>query len=481
MSSVIPQAREPLHEQIDEAQRKLDGLQTNLRAVDAELAELAARREPYHLLEQICSSLEHLDELGSSRLFWGGRMDAGEQLQQARAQIDAFEAEIRSAEGKRHAVIEEIRDGQDVLFILEDDLYEIELEKEQRASEWIVERDVELLPQHKQQLAWARGGEDDLRFRKSLATSLLVAALVGSLLPMVKIPLPEFEQRLDPERFASLIERQERKPLPPPAIVEQKPEKPKVEEPKPEQKKPEPKPTVADQPPPPAPKSDNPAPAPAPQPSARQRAEAAGILAFRESFSTLAVGRPAARLGSSAHVSNAGESTQGPPTRSMITSEAPGSSGGINLASFSRDIGGEGGDGGGIEGVAITRVASSIGGSGPGGDGPRGNGVGNGTGSGALAGRTDEEIQIVFDRYKAALYRLYNRELRNDPTLRGQMILRLTIEPDGSVSMCVLQSTDMNSPTLAEQVVERVKAFSFGAKDVPAITIIYPIDFLPAA
>jgi len=28
---------------------------------------------------------------------------------------------------------------------------------------------------------------------------------------------------------------------------------------------------------------------------------------------------------------------------------------------------------------------------------------------------TDEEIQIVFDRYKASFYRLYNRELRNNP------------------------------------------------------------------
>ena len=52
--------------------------------------------------------------------------------------------------------------------------------------------------------------------------------------------------------------------------------------------------------------------------------------------------------------------------------------------------------------------------------------------------RTDEEIQIVFDRYKAALYRLYNRELRKDPTLQGQMVLRLTIEPNGSVSFCQL-------------------------------------------
>jgi len=61
------------------------------------------------------------------------------------------------------------------------------------------------------------------------------------------------------------------------------------------------------------------------------------------------------------------------------------------------------------------------------------------------------------------------------------MVLKLTIEPDGSVSVCTLQSSDMNAPTLAEQVVGRVLGFDFGAKEVPAITILYPIDFLPTA
>src|SRR5438876_189458 len=96
--------------------------------------------------------------------------------------------------------------------------------------------------------------------------------------------------------------------------------------------------------------------------------------------------------------------------------------------------------------------------------------------------RTDAEIQIACDAYKAAFYRLYTRELRNNPALKGQMVLRLTIEPDGSVSMCALQSTDMNAPDLATQVVGRVRTINFGAKDgVPAVTIVYPIDFLPAA
>ena len=48
--------------------------------------------------------------------------------------------------------------------------------------------------------------------------------------------------------------------------------------------------------------------------------------------------------------------------------------------------------------------------------------------------------------------------------------------------MCVLQSTDMEAPDLAGQVVNRVRTMNFGAKEgVRAVTIVYPIDFLPAA
>ena len=128
---------------------------------------------------------------------------------------------------------------------------------------------------------------------------------------------------------------------------------------------------------------------------------------------------------------------------------------------------------GGMPGVQVARAKSSIAGIGGGGDRPKAH-------SGPGASRTDEEIQIVFDRYKSAFYRDYNRALRINPTLQGKMVLRLTIEPDGSVSMCQLQSTDMDSPDLVTQVVNRVKTINFGPKEgVQAVTIVVP-DRLPA-
>jgi hypothetical protein len=236
---------------------------------------------------------------------------------------------------------------------------------------------------------------------------------------------------------------------------------------------------------PPAASVPVPKPAPGPLPAGapaeappQSRVGKAGILAFRDQFASLARDKPAPRLGADARYSKADDVGQA-SSRTLLTTNEPGSSGGINLTALSRKVGGGGGGGagggggGGLKGVGVGRATSSIASIG-GGDRPLARG-------GPGASRTDEEIQIVFDRHKASFYRLYNRELRKDPTLRGQMVLRLTIEPDGSVSMCVLQSTDMNAPDLAAEVVNRVKTINFGAKQgVQAVTIVYPIDFLPA-
>src|SRR6266852_1019326 len=224
---------------------------------------------------------------------------------------------------------------------------------------------------------------------------------------------------------------------------------------------------------------------------AKSRVGNAGILALKDKIASLAQDTVVAPLGADArHV--AADDVGRSSSRSMLTSNTPGSSGGINVASLNRSVGGGGGGGGGGNG------GGGVGGRGAGGSGGSGiGGVGAARAVSPIApitaadrpkarggpgpARTDEEIQIVFDRYKASFYRLYNRELRNNPALKGQMVLRLTIEPDGSVSMCVLRSTDMDAPDLATQVVSRVRTINFGAKDVAAVTIVYPIDFLPAA
>jgi hypothetical protein len=441
-----------------EAREKLEELLGALRAVDAELEALSDQRQQHLALKQVCDGLDSLAALGGAALFWNDcepphgvtRHQAG-----ARGRLAAFEQRVSDIEQRREALRAAIREQERLAYVLEDDVFEAQEEEERRRLEWIVEREIGSVASRSLQMPWARGGEDDRRFRKTLATSLLVSLLFALLLPLIDIPLPPpVAQVVElPERAVRMIIKQppplpsppvpETVPPPEQRIVERKPiEKPveavveEIEE-------------VVEQPEAPAPK---------------------GILAFRERLAGLKETQVVARLGSQARINDADISATR-TERSMLTSNAPGSSGGINLAALSRDAG-QGGGGESLQGVAVTKATSNIKSSG-GTDRPLSSGPG--------AARTDEEIQIVFDRYKASLYRLYNRELRKDPALRGQMVLRLTIEPNGSVSMCALQASDMNAPELSAQIVDRVRTINFGAKDVSAITILYPIDFLPAA
>jgi hypothetical protein len=454
-----------LQEQLAESRELLAALARTLRATDQQLEALSTERQQYQLLQDACEALEKLGEMDAAQLFWGERLSGEpsiEHLRRVRTRVAGFQQRWDEIEARRQATIAEMSQHQEGLEILEEDLFQAQQQEERRKLEWIVEREISALPARQAVLPWTRGGEDDRRLRKALGVSLLVCLLVGMIMPFIDLPMPKVGEPVEvPERLARLVEQ--RLPPPPPPPVREEPqvvEPEPVVKPEPVQVEPQERPAVA----------EVPTPRPTPEPSTRQRAESAGILAFREQFSGLTDTRPSAQLGAQARISGAGSEATGLPERSMVTTQAPGSSGGINLAALSR---GGGGGGGPMAGVEVTRATSSIGGGGA--DRPTAGG-----GGGASAARTDEEIQIVFDRHKAALYRLYNRELRRDPTLRGQMVLRIRIEPDGSVSLCELRSTDMNAPDLMAQVVDRVGTFNFGAKEVPAVTILYPIDFLPA-
>jgi hypothetical protein len=450
-----------LREEVERSELVLLEFERVLHEVNGELEALAQQTHQYDVLSRVCHSLEELDTLGAAHLFWddqSGSENSINLLDKARREIDRFGEEIARLEDCRQSVIEKIGARDNVLDDLHYELQEAVEREEERNNEWLIERQAEELPHRAQIMPWARGCEEDQRFRKSLATSAVSAFGVALLVSMIALPIVERDEVTElPERVAKLV-REKATPPPPPVAFEE----PVIPD------EPLPEPELVDELPPEP--TNEPLVADVEQPDAREQVKSKGILAFRDSFASRANLRPTAQLGSQARVTSAGEDAVGRPQRMMVSTSAPGSSGGINLADISRDVGG---GGQGIAGVQVGRVASSIGG---------GSGTDRPLSGGGLAGRTDEEIQIVFDRYKASLYRLYNRELRKDPTLRGQLVLRMTIQPDGSVSFCQLQSTDMEAPALAQQVVDRVLTFDFGAKeDIVAMTIIYPIDFLPAA
>ena len=158
--------------------------------------------------------------------------------------------------------------------------------------------------------------------------------------------------------------------------------------------------------------------------------------------------------------------------RNLITSQAGKASGGINTANMAR---GFGGGAGAIGTHSTTQVSHGTG------LDPNAGGRVQRTGNSGKASRAREEVEIVFDRNKGALYALYGRALRDQPELAGKLVLEFTIAPSGEITMCRVVSSELKDPELEKKIVARVRLIRFKAADVEPLTVSKPIDFFPAA
>jgi hypothetical protein len=463
--SHISPEQQALLDDIAAGKVSLQALQDKLDAIDHQVNNLAAQRQQFQLLENISKALTELEELGGGNLFWGmlaDKMARSQQLQQVEDAIGGFRQQLAAIEKQKEPLYHQFRQQEGVIGDLYEDLDELREKEESAKHDYPITRKARQLPYRPMVMPWSRSGEDDSRFRKTLGLVFLVMFCFGTLINYWTLPAPEETKVEDlPENLVRLVKKETPQPLPPEKRAEEQPRETEGKA-----------------------SGSGPKSAGAPG-AARAKAEGSGVLAFKESFSDLLGGGGAdAKLGSAARISTQGGKASGNSGRNLVIAQAGSGSSGINTSGLSRQVGsgsgsGSGSGGGnGLGGVGFSRVTSNIGGGGGGGGG---GGDGRPLSDGPGPSRTDEEIQIVFDRYKATLYRIYNRELRTNPLLKGKMMLRISIKPDGTVSMCKLESTDMDSPPLIKEVLARIERFNFGAKaGVPTTTILYPIDFLPA-
>ncbi len=345
-------------------------------------------------------------------------------------------------------------------------------------------------------LAWARIPEDDARFNRILRRALGVAVVLCLL--MLFMPKPEVDRAAPqelPPRLAKLMLEREPAPAPrPPPPKAEAAQEVAATPGRPEPVKPEPAKAAA-----PVPEARNPQPnrPPGEVEGARRRAAGVGLLAMKDQLAELRGAPVAVQLspnlkqgpgvGAGVGVGVGAGTEAGTPDRALITSNAAGGSGGLNTAAYSRNTGG-----GGLAGRATTLVegvAGGGGGGGAGGGGRGGTGAGSGAGgaggtlqraAGGKASRSIEEIKLVFERNKGAIYAIYNRALRDDPTLQGKVVLKLTIAPAGDVVDCRIESSELKDSDLERKLLARIRQFDFGAKAVEQIVVTWPVDFLPS-
>ena len=491
-TSILESELTPLNTQIEQVEQKREALESELRVVEAEISKFSADRQRFDALQDVCNALDKLRDLKADKLFWEGipeTKDAAGHVERVRSRVARFEGEISGILEKQASYQEQINQCLDELNILDEEVRDAFDREERRKEEFVIEREITPVPYRAMIMPWNKDAEGESRFRRAILAALIFCFVFGAPVPLIKVPIPDRSVMVAeiPKRLVKLVKEELPKPepvrKPVPKQAQEEPEKSK-EKPKakPDKHKPDKQPKGGS----PAKKESKLASAKGGgTAAARKKAEHVGVLRFKNAFADLMNETPVAKLGTEARLSNKSPRIKGQAVarRSLVAIQAKdGFSGGIANAGVSRNIGNGnvdrlGGGGNGIgdgtgNGVGFVRVESTI---------ANLEESSRPLSDGLAAGRTDEEIQIVFDRYKAALYRIYNKELRKDPTLRGKILMRICIEPNGAVSMCKVESTDLASPELVAKIVERIKRFNFGPKeDVPKMTILYPIDFLPA-
>ncbi|NKB99212.1 MAG: AgmX/PglI C-terminal domain-containing protein [Pseudomonadales bacterium] len=302
-------------------------------------------------------------------------------------------------------------------------------------------------------LPWENATNDRIIFKKWLSGSLAFVLAVGLVMPW--LVLPEIEraelEELPPQLARIVLEKPEPKiPPPPKKLEEPKPKEPEKEK----EKKEEPKP-----------KEELVAKAEPKVANAKEKAAVSGLLQFKDAFADMREAVDVSALQDTAAIQR-GAGSAATIDRSILTSKHSTRSAGVNVAALSRETGGVA-----LAGRETTKV-----------DAPE-----NVAGTGGVRkprevdsrDRSIEEIRRVFDSNKGSIFAIYNRTLRSNPALQGEVVLELVIDPNGQVVECKVVASEIDDQMMIDKIVNRVRLFNFGTREVRRTKIRYPVHFLP--
>jgi TonB family protein len=123
--------------------------------------------------------------------------------------------------------------------------------------------------------------------------------------------------------------------------------------------------------------------------------------------------------------------------------------------------------------------AGSGGGSGGGAGGGYGSGVGAGSGAGPGVYRSNASLLAVIQRYAAGIQFCYGNELKRDPTLRGKLVVAITVAASGEVTEASVVQNTTGSSRLASCALSQVRDWRFPPVPVGATTFQAPFVFTP--
>lgn len=319
-------------------------------------------------------------------------------------------------------------------------------------------------------LDWQPESASDTNFKLITGITLVVALIFAVVMTAIDVPEPDRKTRaIVPERIANFILENKEKPKP--EVVKPKAIAKPILQPKPKpEAKIEPKPQVKK-----IPKNlEKRKPLTDTQKKARERAASSGLLALSSELADLMdTSDISAMIAGNVKTTVASPEKVAAINKDLLTAGISKGSGGVNAGDFTttivsktqlsqREITQ-------ITRPVISQVVQTKAKDVKAKNRPRTGEV-----------RAEEDITIVFDQNKSKLHSVYNRARRTNPGLKGKIVLEITIAPSGKVTNVTIISSELGDTKLESRLLNRIKQFNFGEKDVAEVTVTYPIEFLPS-
>jgi protein TonB len=302
---------------------------------------------------------------------------------------------------------------------------------------------------------------DDRRFFRLVTVMLLLFVGAGIVLNTIQLPEVVRQNLVDVSpRLAKLIlEKQKVKPPPlPEAPLPEKEVKKKKEPPKPEKKKEAKKKEVEKK--------------KVKKKSAREVAENSGLLAARDELEDMRELFNLDDISSQPQQTSGSEAVKIASSSALLTAGAQQSSGGIQTDTLNRNI---------TTSELAQRKTTSVESKIASGDEQLASASQKSKTNGTTGGkRSSGEIERVFQVNKGAIFNIYNRALRKNPSLAGKVVVELTIASNGEVTNVKILSSELGDKALERKLVLKIKRFKFSKSNKAETTVTYPIDFLPS-
>jgi prefoldin subunit 5 len=229
----IKKQQEEINRKIGDAYDRLEELTDEEVRINDELQQLNKERARYTILSEVSDQLEKLEKLGGSDLFWGDEVDRDSVVKhqrRVRDQVINYDSRVAELQERMRERDETVESLTAKINLLNDDSINLQAHEEALAEEFVIEREMVEEPFRPMHMPWNHDDHDQKRFRKILLAVFLFSVVLGILIPMWEIPIPDRVEVVEiPERLAKLMVPKKEPPPPPP--------KPKQEEKKPDQEK----------------------------------------------------------------------------------------------------------------------------------------------------------------------------------------------------------------------------------------------------